>query len=59
MQNVLLHSFKMSEVKEWLVVFEAQGFPSRKSLQYLDEADWIISFCHRKKLRLMEKRAIT
>ena len=61
----------MSEVKEWLAamgiagierlseVFEAQGFSSRKSLQYLDEADLDYMFLSPKKLRLAEKRGIT
>ena len=61
----------MSEVKEWLAamgiagierlseVFEAQGFSSRKSLQYLHEADLDYMFLSPKKLRLAEKRGIT
>ena len=39
--------------------FEAQGFSTRKSLKYLDEADLDYLFSSPKKLRLAEKRAIT
>ena len=61
----------MSEIRQWLAamgiagierlseVFEAQGFSSRKSLQYLDEGDLDYLFSSPKKLRLAEKRAIT
>ena len=61
----------MSEIQEWLSamgiegiqrlsgVFEMQGFSSRKSLQYLEEADLDYMFSSPKKLRLAEKRAIT
>ena len=61
----------MSEIQEWLSamgiagierlsgVFEAEGFSSRKSLQYLEEADLDYMFSSPKKLRLAEKRAIT
>ena len=61
----------MSEIQEWLSamgiegiqrlsgVFEAQGFSSRKSLQYLEEADLDYMFSSPKKLRLAEKCAIT
>lgn len=59
----------MSEVKEWLSamgiagierlggVFEAQGFSSWKSRQYLDEADLDYMFSTPKKLQLAEKHA--
>lgn len=61
----------MSEIKQWLEAmgiagierlteaFEAQGFSTRKSLKYLDEADLDYLFSSPKKLRLAEKRAIT
>lgn len=56
----------MSEIQEWLSamgiagierlsgVFEAQGFSSRKSLQYLEEADLDYKFSSPKKLRLLK-----
>ena len=39
--------------------FEAQGFSTRKSLKYLDEADLDYLFSSPTELRLAEKRAIT